>query len=355
MYLKSALLILCFFSSSFVSGQEGYLNVLNVSDEEGYLFFPVLSGNDTSVTGKINNHLQLCELEIINGKRDKSIFDWITRYQIGFYGRKTDMSYQVLSNSDRNFAVCFDETSCGMTCHYWRSYHNFNPRNGDRYSLLRDFFTEDNYKAFHTYVTVKRQHCILLQLYEEKSSHEYIRLFWNNLMPSISKDDLKSYYFNSDSIFFDSFNLTGKNDPLRYAVDHVVGIAIKDIEPLLNDFGRAALITGYSLKNLRSASEPQLYEGCIGDNLDIYMLFREDYKNEDEGITEYSGIYAYKKYGWGINLNGKEKDGNFELLESDEDMEDKALLKFSIENNILKGTWSDLKTNRELFFKAQRK
>jgi len=353
MYLKSVLFLLCFFSFSFVSGQEGYLNVLNVSDEEASLSFPVLSGNDAYVTGKINNHLQLSELEIINGKNDKSLFDWITRYQSGFYGRRTDLDYKILSNSDRNFAVCFDENSCGMTCHYWKSYHNFNPRNGDRYSSLRDFFTEDNYKVFHTYVTVKCQHCILLQLYEEKPSHEYIRLFWSDLMPSISKDDLESYYFNNDSIFFDSFNLTGKNDPLRYTVDHVVGIAIKEVEPLLNDFGRAALITGNDLKNFRSVSEPQLYEGYIGDNLDIYMLFRERYKNES--TIRYVGIYAYKKYGWGINLNGEEKSGNLELLESDEDMEDKALLKFSIENNILKGTWNNMGTNRELLFKAQRK
>lgn len=346
--------LLCFFSFPFLSGQAAYLHVQNITDDEGWFSFPVLSGKDIYVIDKVNNHLQLGELEIINGKNDKSIFDWVTRPKYRYYGRKTDLSYQVLSNSDQNFAVCFDESSCGMTCHYWRSYHNFNPRNGDRYSSLRDFFSEENYKTFHAYVTVKRQFNIQLQLLKGESPNKYFPFFWNYLMPSISEDDLNSYYFNRDSIFFDSFNLTSKNDPLRDAVDHVVGITIKDIECLLNDFGRAALISGNSLDYFRSASEPQLYEGKIGDNL-IYMLFREEYINEDEEVTEYSGIYAYKKYGRGINLYGKGKYGDYELFERDEELEDKALLKFTIEDNILKGTWSDLKTNRELPFKVQRR
>lgn len=98
---------------------------------------------------------------------------------------------------------------------------------------------------------MKRQLGILLQMLEDKSLQEDILLFCNRLMPSIAEDDLNCYYSNNDSIFFDSFNLTGKNDPLRYDIDHVVGFAIKEIGYLLNDFGRSALITGNDLKTKR--------------------------------------------------------------------------------------------------------
>lgn len=351
---QNYLFILCFFLNLSLFGQKGYFTIHDITDEERYMSFPVLSGGSIYAVNKINNHLQLSELEIINGKKYKSIFDRVTRDQLGLYGRKTALSYEVLSNSDRNFTIRLYQESCGMTCHYWVSYHNFNPQNGDRYSSLRDFFTEENYKHFHAYVTTKRQINLSRQIQEDE---EYSKGYEENareFLELIAESDLKSFYFNNDSIFFDSSNLLHKNGPFQ-GLDHVIGIPIKDIAYLLNDFGKAALLTGKNLKNFRSESEPQLHEGTIASDLGIYMLFRREYTNEDEGTTEYVGIYAYKKHGQGINLRGKEKGNSFDLTEYDDELEEKASLKFTLKNNVLKGTWTDLKTKKKLSFNAKRK
>lgn len=350
------LFIICFFFTLSLLGQKGYFDIQNIVSEDEYesFSFPIVNGSNSYAVNKINNHLQLSEIEIINGKKDKTIFDWITRPQVGLYGRKTDLSYEILSNSDHNFSICFNESACGMTCHYWVSYHNFNPQNGDRYSSLRDFFNEENYKTFHAYATTKRQISISQQVREDERYSKGYEEPERELLTSIAKSDLSDFYFNNDSIFFDSSNMLHKNGPF-HDLNNIIGIPIKDISYLLNDFGQAALITGKNLKNFRSKSEPQFYEGTIAPDLGIYMLFQEDYKIGDEDATEYMGIYAYKKHGWGINLRGKEKNNKFDLIEWDDEFEEKASLKLTLDNNVLKGTWEDLKTNRKLSFNARRK
>lgn len=326
--------------------QDGYFKIQKISDKEGYIFFPILSGRDSYVVSKINTHLQLGELEILYKENNKDIFEQVTRQQIGIYGRKTDIDYNILSNTKQNFAVCFTETSCGMTCNYWVSYHNFNPLNGDKY-LLKDFFSEPEYKNFHAYVTDKRQANIKRQLLAPEYKIDYEE-FADELLELISNDELNSFYFTEDSIYFDNFNLLSKNSPF-HGLDHITGISINEIRKFLSDFEFMVLVNGKEGVNYKSRTEPQLYEGIICSNLKIYLLFRNEYDND------YIGIYAYEKYKKGINLRGKIVNNKIVLTECDDELEEVAELTFTKKGKRLSGTWKDLRTKKTCLFSAVRK
>ena len=331
------------------TGQTNYLKIETISKK--YFDFPVIHTADKLVQEKINVHLQLAELELIKGKETKDIFEVVSINHGTIYGGKVSINFYILNNTEKNLAVKFNQSSCGMTCAYWNRYYNFNPQNGDRY-VLQDFFTDSNYILFKNYITPIRQQKIKKQIDELKKSeeieYETIEYLEEYLYGYIEEDDLDDFYFTSDSLFFDNYNLLHKNDKFLYDFYHLTGIPVKDIQHLLNDFGKSALLTGENLKNFQAITEPQLYEGTIGNKSHFYLLFRNSYEND------FYGIYAYKKYGKGINLDGKLVNNRFSFTEHDDNYEEIADITFKKDKTALTGYWQDKKGNK-LIFTAKRK
>lgn len=327
------------------TGQDNFLKIENYSDGEEF-HFPIIQSTDKIVEEKINVHLQLGELQLIKGKEKKSIFEVSSIDNGTIYGGKVSIVYSVLVNTDKILSIKFDQSSCGATCGYWVRYHNFNPQNGDRY-VLKDFFNDTNYRTFKSILTPIRQFKIKKQIEQHSRSGEKLEHLENYLCAFIADDELDDFYFTSDSLYFDNENLLNKHDKFL-DLDHITAISIESIKHLLNDLGKAALISGKDLKTYRSFTEPQLYEGTIAGKSHFYLLFKMDDQNNCVGI------YAYKKYGRAIELDGKLENNEYVFIEGNDTSEETARIIFRQDGINLSGSWKDIK-GTTLTLKAYRK
>lgn len=144
-----------------------------------------------------------------------------------------------------------------MTCAYWVRYYNFNPKNGDRY-FIQDFFTKEQLASLRSIITPRRIEKIKNQIHnlKEKDHEIEIQTLEEYLYSYIESDELEDFYFTNDSIFFDNENLLNKHDKF-WDLDHITGFSIKEIQYLLNDFGKSAMLTGVGLENFVATIEPQ--------------------------------------------------------------------------------------------------
>jgi len=326
-------------------GQDGFLKIEKISEGEEF-HFPIIQCTDKLVEEKINVHLQLGELDLLKGKEKKSIFEVTSINNGTIYGGKVSIDYKILSNTDKILSIKFNQSSCGMTCAYWVRYHNFNPKNGDRYGL-KDFFDDTDYKTFRDILTPIRQEKIKKQIDELIKSGDKLEHLEEYLYSYIADDELDEFYFTSDSIYFDNENLLNKHDKF-WDLDHITAVSIESIQHLLNDFGKSALQTGTDLKSFRSMTEPQLYEGTLDDKSNFYLLFKNNYQNN------YIGTYAYKKYGRAIGLEGKLENDKYVFNERNDNNKEVATIAFKQNGISLTGTWRD-KNQKELTLKASRK
>jgi hypothetical protein len=326
-------------------GQSNFLKIKKISEGEEF-HFPIIQCTDKLVEEKINVHLQLGELDLIKGKERKSIFEVTTFNNGTIYGGKVSIDYEVLANTDKTLSIKFNQSSCGATCAYWVRYHNFNPKNGDRYGL-KDFFNDTNYEIFKSIITPLRQNKIKEQIKQLIKSGDKLEHLEEYLYSYIENDDLDDFYFTSDSLYFDNENLLNKHDKF-WDLDHITAISIETIKHLLNDFGKSALITGVNLETFSSMTEPQLYEGTLNDKSKFYLLFKNNYQNN------YIGTYAYKKYGRAIGLEGKLENEEYVFNEHNDNNDEVATIIFRQNGINLTGTWND-KKGTKLTLKATRK
>ena len=126
--------------------EEGNAYTYNSGEAEPDQFsFPIFSNRTNKYAAqKINQTMQLSELEILKGFETKSIFERVSYDGGGIYGNKVSIKFDVFDNTDRILSVQFNETSCGATCAYWVKYYNFNSGNGDLIQL-KDLFTEKGF------------------------------------------------------------------------------------------------------------------------------------------------------------------------------------------------------------------
>lgn len=338
--MKNLLLLFFTFISSYAFSQGPYLSIVPISHNRVFNF-PIIHAEDSLTAFKINTHLQLAELDLLKGKERGHIFEQVMIDDGRIYGGKKGIAYYTLQNTSRNLSIRFRQSSCGMTCTYWQEYYNFNPQNGDRY-FLQDFFSPSQFQVFKKQLTKNRKQQAISQI---DPSDTYLL---NDLLLSIEEDLLKNFYFSNDSIYVDGEHLLSKNAKFL-GLDLITAIAISDIQLLLNDFGKSALITGEDLAQFSAQQEPQLYMGKISGKYDIVLLFR----HYDD--SRYVGTYAYLRYGLGINLDGKLTEDRYWLSELNEDFEVISQLVFTKKNGELFGMWANKDCTKKLLLKAKKK
>lgn len=325
------------------SAQKDYLKI--EKESEGKFHFPIIHTKNKIVEEKINVHLQLGELNCVKGKEKHSIFEEVSKGNSAENLGKSSIDFSILNNSDRNLSLRLYQSTCHENCDYWVTYHNFNPQNGDRY-VLKDFFDEENYLIFKKQVSEKRIADLQNQISVLKKTVKSVKYLEEYIYNDIENDNLESFYFTEDSIYFDNENLVAGVDKL-FELNHISAISIENIESLLNNFGKSVFLTGKNLKNFRSFSEPQLYEGMIDNTVSFYFL----YKNESE--ENYIGTCLYKKKGYRSSLIGKQNETEYEFVEYVENSEETKTITFKKAGHFLIGKCKG-KDGKFTLFKATR-
>lgn len=323
------------------------------STADGSLKFPVfLSGSKKPAVEKINQFLQLSELELIKGKINKNIFKKVSINNGSLYGAKVRISFDVKSNNNKILSIVFDEASSGMTSHYYNKFYNFNAGNGD-FITMPDLFTTEGYETFKTYSIAKRK--INLQRQEDSLQKADGKPANNNLQDifGLFKLNDDEFYIERNQLFIDDIGALGKWG-LFYGYDMACPFDVSEFSNYLNDYGKALFsfkkndITAFHSKSIQ-----QLYKGFLGDSVPIALILRPNYM-DDYGYLNVDGIYAYTKYGKGIYLHGKTKDDFLMLNEEDETGERKAEIITEFKNYTIEGTWTNVKTNQAYKFYVKR-
>jgi hypothetical protein len=259
--------------------------------------FPIFSNPANKyVAGKINQMLQISELEILRGFETESIFERISVDGGGIYGSKVEIKFIVQNNSRKMLSVKFDESSCGATCAYWVKYYNFNSGNGDLIQL-KDLFTEKGFEKFFAFVTKRR----IAQLKNEiRKLPPDERSGFEGISGSYEADDLTDFYIKNNVLYIDGENSFSKNQKFASVeIKRISRFKLSEFKSYLSDYGKSLFgMSNNAVKRYRSNVLPQLFQGKIGDQT-VAMVLNTGYKDEMKAE------YIYSKYGKGIYLEGK--------------------------------------------------
>lgn len=199
--------------------------------------FPYVQYKDKRVEHKINVMLQLCTFGTLIKDLEGNGYDGVNQIVRCAMNDLLPPTYFVDATFSRN--ICLKIKLSTHTGVKTGSVFNFNPQTGDLYDF-REFFDDKDYFKFQSD----------LMGYEIREEQDLY--------------DLIDFEFSQNTVKFIIAN-NSRFVPFEYAK-----LKISDLEPYLNDYGRAALITGEGLENYHSNSYPKLYEGVIGGDSVYY-------------------------------------------------------------------------------------
>lgn len=326
------------------AGQTSYFPYKTLSYND--FSFPIFDRQeDSTTTLKINQLLQLSELELLYGYQENNLFESVRVDPGTIYGGKVSMSYQILSNTPKMLSIKFDESSCGATCAYWVRYYNFNAGNGDLVQL-KDCFTADGFVIFRQHVVNKRKAKFKKELNKLDPAYKDDL---NDVLGRFEQDDLTDYYIKDSMIVIDGENNLYKNEK-GFDLDMLTKFYLSEFKDYLNDFGRAVFgITNDSMSGYHSSTLPQLFEGAIDTSLQIILVLNYDYENKMRGV------YAYKKYGRGIFIDGELNNDTLILTEYDNDFDVNGHIDAVFDGYWIDGTWSNKDETKMLSIVAKRR
>lgn len=236
----------------------------------GYEFsFPVIYADDSLVEAKINTCLQWAELAHLPGGSKNNMFEKVMTDDGTRNGGKVCMAYRVMENTKNVLALEFQEQSAGDTTASWIQYYNFNPQNGDCYDL-HDFFNAHNFEIFRK-MFVRRRKQKLIEQADRSYLGDQCDIFQEHVLAAIEYDSLDDFYFTRDSIFVNTFNHLSEYDK-SHNINHVTGIAIREIGYLLNEFGESALVSAKKLSSFSNAPPavfPMRPLPCLSNSLSL--------------------------------------------------------------------------------------
>ncbi|MBS1690122.1 MAG: hypothetical protein JSS96_15435 [Bacteroidetes bacterium] len=336
--MKKAFFILILFSSFSCIAQLNFFSIKNISRDS--LSFPIFSCTNNNVSDKINSLLQLTELHLLNGYEKHDIFEIVSQVSDNLIVGKTDLHYQIFTNSSKVLSLKFDEADLIGTTHYWTSYYTFNSGNGDLITL-KDLFTTTGYEKFRR-IALEKQ----LAKFRKVFSYNPKALVGDTsfYIDIIKNSDYSEFYISGETIILDGNNYLVKEDRLLSQVNLISKINYKEIKTLLNDYGKAILLQNGNIKAYHSHSLSQLMVGYI-DTFPIVMLLNTDRTNY------LSGVYAYLKNGVGIPLHGYYLQGNNIHLVEEKDQIKIADIYATLTDGLVEGSWQN-NTGKKYHLKA---
>jgi len=327
--MRNLFTIIFILSCSYCFGQKNYLPYKMISEGKNSDFrFPIFSDStDTLTAKKINQLLQLSELQILKGHEKKNIFEVVGPSEGSLIDGMVEITGKVFFNTNKVLSIQFNESSCGGACFYWVNYYNFNTGNGDIIQL-RDLFTSEGYNDFYKMVAKKR----IAQLHHEvaKLKKEVKDDFDEDITASYYRSDsLKDFYIQDTCLYIDGFNCLPKQDKAD-GIETVCKFRLSEFVSCLNDYGKCVFnlnqdsIATYHFYN----SLPQIFYGTIGTQKVALAFF---------GNGE--SYYAYLKYGMAIKMYGRLKGNKVELSLKDEDDNNIESIETILNGNQITGVW----------------
>jgi hypothetical protein len=327
------LVLLCIVSSQL---HAQYFTVKQLKGKTASVKFPLFERTgDSLATERINTLLFLSELEILPAANMKDISAQVGEGNIGLYGDKTDLSYEIIENNSKLLSISFDEAASGMTTHYWTSYYVFNAQNGSRVDL-GDLLTKQGVLGLHALLKRKGAANLKVQLAAIRKNKEQYpdTASIEEINGCFASDMFYGFYIQNGQLIIDQSNCLSKNTALFSGIDMKVTITFKELAPYLTDYGKALFDPQVTdVAAYVSHTMPQLMKGSIG-SFPIVFLLRKDYDNT------YSGIYAYEKKKVGINLDGEKSGSEIILKERNKNLDETGTFKATLSKNELKGTWT---------------
>ncbi|OOQ58254.1 hypothetical protein [Mucilaginibacter pedocola] len=324
--------ILLVFISIRAVGQKGYFRIKPITNTKytGKLQFPILL-KDTSkgvAIEKINQFLQLAELELLNGHQHDNIFEKVAVGKVGLYGNKSDLSYSIYSNNNKTLSIGLQETASGMTMHYWSSYYTFNSGNGDLIQLS-DLFTKTGYQQFRKQVVKKATRQLKEQVEEMGDQATFTWL--TDALASLKEINNFDFYLQRDTIVVNAEAILPKEGRAQF--DMHLKFHLSEFKQWLDDQGKCLFnINKADIASYRCRSLPQLFAGNIGKHR-ILLIIRPSYGDE------YQGIYCYEKFGKGIYMEGKITKGHITMEEKTEDFDTQATISGVFRQDSIIATW----------------
>lgn len=335
--------IFAIFLSLSIYGQTNYFEYKSVKSED--CEFPIFSSSVDSLTAnKINQTLQLLQLNLLEGFQTKTIFEEIrlTEFEPKIIGSRT-MEFEILENNKKVLSTYFNESSCNATCHYWNCYFNFNSQNGNLINI-EDLFTKKGLASFKKLVSTKSIKKLKKQsnLTEKEYRNEYILEYTGFLTDPI----LSNYYIKNNAIIIDNWNILDKNIKVS-GVNLVTKYSISEFKNYLSEFGKYIFLNSMDSLNLSLKPKTKLYKGTIaGKNVLFILDFIE--KNK------VSGKYVYLQYGKAMDIIGDNLNNKIILTETNNNGDITGYLSFILTENKIIGTWTDKHKSKKFKLVAEK-
>lgn len=301
----------------------------------GEFSFPVFKRTSSSAAIKVNEHLQLAELQMLQGHEKDHLFEAVIpdgRTE-SLWG-KTGMSFEILANSAVVLCLRLDQQATDMTSRYWSTFYVFNAQTGDALTLPA-FFTEKGYKAFYQHSLSSR----LAHYYRDSTDVRQEIMAYNseNIAESIADSDLADFFIQDDSIVIEDASSLSKFS--SYSLQTAFGW--QELGPWLSPLG-AAIAAGDTacVARLRTATGRQVYEGTVGGKAAVALL-------DGNSIAHYgrAGGWSYVSSGSAYELFHDEPSGDSVVLNTlDSDGAATGTMTVIIDAQGVKGTWK--KQNR---------
>ncbi|MDP1726454.1 MAG: hypothetical protein Q8M15_06690 [Bacteroidota bacterium] len=286
-------------------GQNNYFPYTN--EKHGTNFnFPVFShATNLKAVTKINQLLQLSELQLLKGFEKEHIFELAMMDNGGMFNKKVELKCTVQNNSDKLLSIQIKDMSCGADCVGGTRYYNFNSGNGDLIQL-KDLFTTDGYQTFYKYVTTKRVKALDQQLVK---LDEQEKMLWQGVKICYEESTLIDFYIKDNTLFIDGENCFYNTQKVEL-IKRLDQFTLPEFKNYLNDYGKSLFsISSADISGFQSKQLPQLFEGSGANDSALIFILNITYQEDMRGI------YAYTQRGIGVNMEGTLKGTNLYLAE----------------------------------------
>jgi hypothetical protein len=337
-------LLLCTIAPESAIAQNHYFTVKSLKYEAfaRELHFPVFYSDSARAlpTAKINQLLQLSELEMLKGYQTKTIFECVNYDNGTIYGGKTEMTYEVYTNNSKVLSLGFNEASSGMTTASWLRYYNFNPGNGDLMQLP-DLFTAAGFKQFKSQAIKKSISAFKDQIHAAGEQDSV----WQGVISDLHDYITDDFYIKGNSIILDGENRLSKN---QKGWDMVIQFNLPSFSKYLSDYGKCVFgLKSGPVAQYKSKSLHQLFTGKIDKSAILFVLWPEGKTCE--------GIYCYQKYGRGITVRGDFVNGQIDVEEESDGLKTKPHITGKVTADSIIAMWTKTKTSGPLPFVVYRK